>query len=150
MNTINILSALLTPVIAVVTTYIMIQQYRLEKRNYSFQLSEERHIIYTSVMNFISKVVQDANASREDIGKFIRETKDVNIFFEEEVSDYIDTLYKKAIELNHCNKMIESGKLESKKHKEYCDKDFEISLWFNDQFKDAKNIFLDYLNFKTK
>lgn len=79
-----------------------------------------------------------------------RETKDVNIFYKYDVKECIDILYKKGIELNHCNKMIDKGNLPESKHNEYCNKDFELSTWFANQYKDAKNIFLQYLNFKSK
>ena len=71
---VNILSALLGPIIAAVVAYIAIQQYRLEKFKIRQQLYERRSTIYKAVMEFLSRIVQNANIEYEHIYKFLRET----------------------------------------------------------------------------
>ena len=145
---INILSALLTPIIAIVTTIILIQQYRLEKKSMRFQLFEHRHQIYNVVMKFISEVVSNGVVENINLSDFMRGTRDCNIFFDKEISDYIDVIYKKAIELKRCNQMINSRKLDGKNHSKECDNDYELMTWFSEQFVETKKIFDKYLNFR--
>jgi len=58
---IQLLSALLTPVIALVTTYIAIQQYRTSRLKFKLELFEKRYDIYQGVKKFILSAVREAN-----------------------------------------------------------------------------------------
>ena len=147
MVTVDLFSALLTPVIAIVTTIILVQQYRIEKRSFKFQLYNQRHAIYDAVMKFVSSVVIAGQVNNEDLNTFMKETRDCNFFFNEEVTNYIDSLYKKAIKLIRNDKMIASGKVKDAKHEELCNESFVIQSWFSDQYPHIKNLFQDYLNF---
>jgi len=53
MQLIQLLSALLTPVIALVITYIIIQQYRTNRLKFRLEMFEKRYAIYQGVKNFI-------------------------------------------------------------------------------------------------
>lgn len=74
---IQLLSALLTPVIAVVTTYIAIQQYRTSRLKFKLELFEKRYAIYQGVKKFILSAVREANLSNDDFFKLNEETQDV-------------------------------------------------------------------------
>jgi len=148
MKIIEILSGMLTPVIAVVTAYIMIQQYKIEKRNYRFQLFTNRHEIYTSTMAFIASVVEDANSSNEGLSKLMFKTRDVNIFFEDDISEYISKLYKRGNKLVLCNKIMSNDNESEDKKNKYAEESLELGLWFATQFEECKEKFSSYLDFR--
>ena len=54
----ELLSALLTPVIAVVATMIAIFQYRTERQRWRLDMFDKRYPIYLATMSYISAVVQ--------------------------------------------------------------------------------------------
>jgi hypothetical protein len=148
MAVINVLSGLLTPLIAIVTTYIMIQQFRIEKRNSRFQLFSPRHQIYNATMIFISKVISEDNANLEILSEYMRETRDSNIFFEEDINDYISQLYKKGHQLRLVNKRLDDNKLGiGEQRNRLAEEGGNISEWFINQNDIAKMKFKPYLNF---
>ena len=52
-------AALLTPVIGVVTTIILINQHRLEKRKLRLQLFEKRYAVYLAAMEYITTIMRE-------------------------------------------------------------------------------------------
>jgi hypothetical protein len=148
---INILSGLLTPLIAIVTMYIMIQQYRMEKRNFRYQLFESRHSIYDAVMFLLSEVMRKGNANPESISKFMIETRDSHIFFEADISEYISQLYSNAVELEYINSELDDRGLPiGEKRSELARENTKVKKWFRDQNEVCKNKFKPYIDFTKR
>lgn len=140
-------SAILTPVIAIVTTFIMIQQYRIEKRNSKYQLYQHRHAIYETTMTFIAAVVHEGRVEREELRIFMVGSRDSIIFFKDDINDYLKDLYKKAIRLQYCEKKMKHLPV-GEERSAYVDEDFELMTFFSNQHEECKLRFLTYLNFK--
>ena len=104
---INLLAALLTPTIAVVTAYIAYQQYILNKNNEKRELLDRRLTIFKSTMLFIITIAQNDRADTNSVADFVRGTADCFYLFDLEIQKYIDDIYHKAIELNKCHKKLE-------------------------------------------
>jgi hypothetical protein len=60
MRLIQIFAALLTPLVALVTTYIAVQQYRANKLKIKLDLFEKRYAVYDGAKQFILLAVRDA------------------------------------------------------------------------------------------
>lgn len=147
MEYVEILSAGLTPVIAIVTTIVMVQQYRLDKRNSRYQLFKHRHAIFEAIMFFISSIVRDAEVDMNLLSKFMIETRDSSVFFDDDISDYINILYKKAIRLQLCGKKLNQLPVGDERNK-FADEDYEIVTFFSEQSSICKKKFSKYLSFK--
>ena len=135
--------------LAIITVIIMFKQYKLNKQNIRYQLFSHRHSIYVSTMSFLAKIIKDDNVSNRTIQIFLNQTRDSDIFFDDEIIDYLSILYKKAKILNHHNKFIESSKTSQDKRKKYLDECFEITTWFGDQFKVCNDKFKKYNDFSS-
>jgi hypothetical protein len=93
---IQLVSALLTPIIAVVTTYIAIQQYRTSRLKFKLEMFEKRYVIYQGVKNFILSAVREASLSND---------------FSERVEKYIDELRSKGARLKYLNERLSDQSL---------------------------------------
>jgi hypothetical protein len=92
-------SALLTPIIAIVTTIILINQYRLEKRKLRLQLFEKRYPVYLATMEYITTMMRDGKSTSEAQASFIRDSRDRVFLFDKDIHQFLDDLWKQSIDL---------------------------------------------------
>jgi hypothetical protein len=70
---VRVLAALLTPTIAVVTTYIAYQQYQTNRRQHRLALFEKRMEVFNSTMDLIASVMRDARVELDQLVAMLRE-----------------------------------------------------------------------------
>ena len=134
---VRVLAALLTPTIAVVTTYIAYQQYQTNRRQHRLALFEKRMEVFNSTMDLIASVMRDARVELDQLFALLRETRDNELLFGPEIGEYIYEVYKKGVDL--CTRATVAGQ-EARK--------VELMLWFSQQSKVARDKFLKYLDFR--
>jgi hypothetical protein len=139
----------LTPVLAVVGTWILVNQYRLEKLRWKVSLYDKRYPVFLSTMQFISAVVQKHDVSNEELNKFLRDSKDREFLFGDDVKEHLDKLYKSGLELNTIEKILEGLPVGEERHKRV-ERSSEIAGWFAQQFDVSKEIFGKYLRVDKK
>src|SRR2546423_6552748 len=143
---IQLLSALLTPVIAVVTTYIAVQQYRTNRLKFKLELFEKRYAIYQGVKNFILSAVREANLSNDDFFKLNEETQDAFFLFDERVDKYIDELRSKGARLRYLNERLSDQRLPiGEERSKLAEEDAELNTWFGNQLLESKQVLKKYL-----
>ncbi len=98
-DVINILSALLTPTVAVLGLYIAWQQLQTNRQKLKSDTYERRLNIYKEVRRLFGFIVRDATVSFEDIGKFQVATAEADFLFGKEIPKLLDELR------NHANKL---------------------------------------------
>jgi hypothetical protein len=110
MAIVDLLQALLTPAIAVLTAVIAVAQYNLAQAKHRHELYERRSAIYKATMKFIAQVTSEGNARREDLHTFLRDTSEVAFLFKKSkpIQSFLDTLYKQGLDLETTNKLLES------------------------------------------
>jgi hypothetical protein len=92
-------SALLTPVIGVVTTVILINQHRLEKRKLRLQLFEKRYAVYLAAMEYITAMMREGKSSAAAQASFLRDSRDRVFLFDKRIHQFLDDLWKQSIDL---------------------------------------------------
>lgn len=95
----EISTALLTPVLAVIGTWILVNQYRLERLRWKLSLYDKRYPVFLSTMKFIANIVRDHDVSNEGLMQFMRNSKDREFLFVDDVKNFMDELYKKGVDL---------------------------------------------------
>ena len=146
MNLIQTLSALLTPIIAVVTTYIAIQQYRANKLKLRLELFEKRYAIYQGAKEFILTAVRDANLSNDAFFALNAATQDAFFLFDDTVEKYIDTLREKGARLRFLNDRLADPSLAvGDERSALSTEDSDLCRWFGNQTVEAKRAFKEYL-----
>ncbi len=96
---VQILQALLTPLIAVLAVYIAYQQWHVNVRKLRLDLFDRRWAVYQAVIAFITAVCTDFKVKAADIGTFRRATITADFLFGPEIPTYIDELCDRAIKL---------------------------------------------------
>ena len=92
---IEISKALLTPLIALLATYIAWQQWRTNKQKLKLEKYDRRLSVYQEVKKILSIVHRDAKASPEDLLSFRSSVSEADFLFGSEVVDYIDKIYNR-------------------------------------------------------
>jgi len=129
MKIFEVLTALSPIVLTAVATYILIKQYSLDQRKFKLEHFDNRYNLYKKTTDYLSLLVENAKTDTIELLNFKKETNDVKIFFDDEVKKYLDEIYKKAIRLRYCNRMIDSGTLKQEKHTLIVEEESEILTW---------------------
>ena len=126
---VEVLSALLTPLIAVIATYIAWQQHVMNRRQLRLALFEKRMAVFNGVIKLISAVVRQARVEIDDLYGFLTDTYGYEFLFGKEVKTYVDELYEKAADV-HARMANEE----------------ECLFWFCGQAEQARKVFAKYLS----
>lgn len=146
---IDISKALLTPVIAVVATYIAWQQWQTNKHTLALEKYDRRIRIYEEVKKILSIILRDADASYEDLLKYITSVSEADFLFGPEISEYLDEIYKRGLSLRRWNmeyKDYTQVKPEGYDHEKVVNCMHEELEWLTHQFDPAKEKFRKYLD----
>lgn len=146
---IDILSALLSPLVAIIAAIILYWQFRLEKRRFRMDLYDKRYAVYLATMQFLSSIAQDARVNQEELFKFLRNSKDKEFLFGKEVQEYLELLCKKGVRLNYLRKKSELERVEETRIK-LVDEESDLVEWFAKQFEVSKALFAEYLEIGKK
>jgi hypothetical protein len=142
-------SALLTPVIAVISAIILINQYRLQKLRWRLDLYDKRYRVFLNTMEFLSFVVARHNVDDDSLTKFLRGSKDKEFLFGDDIKDYLDELYSKGLDLQ----LIETELKDTPVREEWnakVKKSSQLFQWFTKQFEVSKRLFREYLAISAK
>ena len=147
MRVIQIFSALLTPVVVIVTTYIAVQQYRTNKLKIKLELFEKRYAVYDGVKKFILHAVRNGTLSDDAFSHLNATTQDAFFLFDDSADEYIQLLREKGARLRHLwyelgNESLPIGDERNALSAE----DADLCKWFGEQLTASKRVFKEYLH----
>ncbi len=177
MSFLNILSGLLTPLIAIIAVYIAYQQYQsnkkqgelklkldsenseLERKRLSIEeyklkldLYNKRFRIFEETKKILHKIVQEAHIEPIELRDFRFSTNESKFLFDNEITLFLEELKTKAFKLNHAEenlKNLNQYPVETGKRETEISKDSELTSWFNSEYENIEYRFDKYLNFKN-
>jgi len=146
---IEISKALLTPVIAIIATYIAWQQWKTNQQKLNLERYDRRLRVYEEVKKILSIIFRDAKASTDDLLKFRTSVSEADFLFGPEIPEYIDEIYRRGLSFWRWNqeyrdstqvmpKGYDHNKVVNEMHKEL--------EWLSTQFDPAKEKFKKYLD----
>jgi len=145
----QILQALLTPVIAAIAVYIAWQQWKVNERKFALDRYERRLRIYQRVIEMLRFVCSRFRPEISDLLKFSAETAEADFLFGPEIPKYIDEIYSRGLDLNTAKfeyrdltQPIPAGY----DHQKIVGVIAEQEKWFVAQFSVAKEKFRKYLD----
>ncbi len=103
---IKIFSAMLTPVLGVIAIYIAWQQWRTNDLKCRHDLYERRLAVYLAVMEFLACIMRKTKATDEETISFLQKTRESYFLFGPEIATYLDKIYKRSLELEYHNTML--------------------------------------------
>jgi hypothetical protein len=150
MNTIKdiamVLSAALAPITAIVALSLAYAQHRLEKVKVRQQLYERRLAIFSSTMHLLAMVMRDANVQTADLFKFSRETDQSYFLLGKDITDYLDEIYKKGIDLYCQTQTQQNSSLPvAEERTRLAEQKGELVKWFGRQLLVARERFAPHL-----
>ena len=146
---IEISKALLTPVIAMVATYIAWQQWQTNRQKLNLERYDRRLHVYEEAIKILSIIIRDAKASTEDLLKFRTSVSEADFLFGPEIPEYIDQIYKRGLKLlcwNEEYRDYTQEKPEGYDHNKVVEEMRKELTWLSEQFEPAKKIFRKYLD----
>jgi len=151
---IQILSGLLTPIIAIVVAYIAYRQYKNDKDKLRFDLFEKRMDIYKSLNECLINIFIKGFLESKYTYTLYHISDQSYFLFDKDIDKYLKEFRNNIDELNDIHKMeidrdykdlFTKSQIESVPHRRR-----EITEWFHKQPKVIKELFSQYLRFKIK
>jgi len=101
------LSALLTPLTAVVILYIAYQQLHTNRLRLKFELFDRRYKLYEKVTSFLANILVEGTVSPNAPTNYLPETKGVIFLFDKRIQEFAEEVYHKASDLHTLGTMGE-------------------------------------------
>lgn len=146
---IDISKAFLTPLIAIVATYIAWQQWKTNHQKLNLERYDRRLRVYEEVRKILSIIARDANVSMDALLYFRTSVSEADFLFGPEIPKYIEKIYKHGLNLGRCcqeYRDFTQDHPEGYDHKKVVDEKHKELNWLLDQFKPAKEKFKKYLD----
>ncbi len=144
----EISKTLLTPIIAVVATYIAYQQWKTNKQKLGLDLYDRRLKVYEEVRQILS-IIRAGKASYEELSRFYRAVSEADFLFKSEITDYINEIYERGVNLQCWSEQYRDNtqdKPDGYNHQKIVDGKRVELKWLINQFEPAKQKFKKYLD----
>jgi hypothetical protein len=93
-ESVALIISLITGICVAVIAY---GQYRIEKDKVKLELYRKRYDIYIKVQEFIAIIVGNTYCKTENLQMFLRDTREVEFLFNQDIVNYLDEMYKKGV-----------------------------------------------------
>ncbi len=144
-NLIDIISALPSPITAIIVTYVAWQQWRTSRNALKLELFDKRFQIFEKITGFIATILISGKVEYKDTTQFLRDTKSAKFLFNDDVkiTDLIDEICKKANDLEDLQTELQS--INGDVRKENVANQREIKNWYEKKLRDIDEVFKKYL-----
>ncbi len=122
-------------------TAIAQQQAATNRLEYRLLLFERRMRIFDATTKLFGEITREATVDYAQLFTFLRDTRERDLLFGEEIKDYLDEIYKKGVDLHALRQRLE-------RQPELIEPETELLIWFANQFPIATQKFLKYLDFR--
>lgn len=141
----QVLTALLTPVLAVLGLLIAYWQWRISRNKLKLDLFEKRFAVYNAARNLISSILTRGKVEDEELYKFLSGTLESKWLLNDDIATYFDKfILKNATELQTLE--FELGVLPiGDERAKNARRQNEIKTWFASQYRVLDEKFLPFL-----
>ena len=99
MKTVQILQALLTPLIAIIATYIAYQQWNTNKQKLKMEKYERGLRVYQEVVKILRLIGRDLDPKLDDLLGFWVAVAETDFLFGPEIRQYIEEIFSHGLKL---------------------------------------------------
>lgn len=143
----QVLSALLTPIIAVLAILIAYWQWRTAQNKLKYDLFDRRFAVYDAARKLIASIVTTGQTGEQELYKFLAGTRETKWLLNEEIDGYFQNeIWKQAIKLQTLEKVLEG--LPADQRLENVARQSEIKEWIIQQYNVLDDKFTPFLNLK--
>jgi len=144
---IDIFSALLTPVIATVTTYIAVQQYRNNRLKVRHDLYDRRLAVLRATNRFFLSAWQSRGFTWDDLKEFSLSKSEAHFLYDNELDNYLKDAYERGFKLLFLEDERKRSSVEDDQKIVYEMRDHQ--KWFGEQRDTLNQRFRKYLSLKA-
>lgn len=131
---VQVASAGLAPVIGLAAWWVSRQQVRINRNKLKLDRFERRFEIYEAAMTFVAQITTEDVVRDDRVRDFILRTRGARFMINLEISDYLDELRRKAMELLLVKRTLEGPPMPTDEQRaRLADKWGEIHQWFQEQ-----------------
>ena len=151
---INVMSALLVPIIAIMGIYIAYQQFRINEQRLRHETYERRLAIYKAVQKYLSEMLREGTTTFQRTLEFYSEASEAAFLFDASVQDKIDEIYKQSIDMTAAyEKMYPSngspGLPVGEERSRVAEEHSRLLKWHMDELSSSKLFFAKKLGLKV-
>lgn len=140
---IDVLSALLTPIIAIVAIAIGFLQWHINRSRLKNDLFNRRIELYEIITNYITDCLIHSEKTHGKEIKFLRDTKHARFIFNKKIASFVDEIYEKSVDLNFCHRREQQ--LEGPSLKKVLENEKQITKWFRNELRNIQLKFEKFL-----
>lgn len=143
---VEILNALLTPLIAILAVYIAWQQYRINHHSLRNQLYERRYAVFKAFMSYLADIMREGKTSYQRTGQFYAEASEAEFLFSASINSKMEELYSKGVDLVALHEQMypfdgSPGLPVGQERSRVAKDSGELLKWFLRQIKATKELF---------
>jgi len=138
-NWVDVLSALLTPTIAIAGIAIGCLQWRINQKRLQNELFNRRIDLYEKITSYIANILTRGSVENGADTQFLRNTKQAVFVFGKDIEEFVNEIYKKSLDLNLVNAQVQPIQ------DEHLSKQRCIKKWFENELNNAQKRFIKYL-----
>lgn len=140
---IDLLTALLTPVIALAAIWIARRQSKINRNRLKLELFDRRFKVYSRVASFLSQIMIDGKVQDGADMAFLRDTRTASILFDDRIKALISDIYEKAVRLHALGAELDA--LHGDPRIENLEGQTEIKRWISETLINLEERFKPYL-----
>lgn len=147
---VNILSALLTPLIAVLALTIAYRQYKVSRSRLNHELYVRRLEVFKAIRKYISSIARDGKTDFPRVTQFYADAGEADFLFKDDITEQIEKLYKKGLALAELHEKLypsdgSPGLPVGEERSKVAKQQSEALKWFFDELPNTKRLFKKYL-----
>ncbi|HUH83329.1 MAG TPA: hypothetical protein VLX85_01895 [Stellaceae bacterium] len=142
---VDILQALLTPLIACIAVGIAFAQWFTARNRFKLDLFDRRWAVYEAVMQLLAAMTSHGATSREDDQKFLVGIRGAKWLFNSEIETYLlKEVWARACELNAVNSMLEPTAPQYGREG-HAKRKMQLMQWVGSQYSVVDSTFSEFL-----
>jgi hypothetical protein len=149
---VEISSASLTPLIAVLTAYIAWRQYQVSHSMLKKDLYERRLVVYKFVMSYLADIIRDGAVDYQRANQFYAEASEADFLFDDRILSKLKELYHEGLRLAYLQKKIfipvNSSRLSPDERDKLVDEESSLVAWFGEQPEQTKELFMKQMKLR--
>lgn len=135
-------------VIAAITVYIAYQQWKTNRDKLRLSIFDKRFSVFIGLMKLHVYILQHVDASTEALNEFKLVYLEGQFLFDNDIAEHLDNVYNQAVELQANKELLSAEGLQPDVKRNVNTRNYEITQWFLENFKQEKSRFKKYLRFK--
>ena len=150
---IDILSALLVPVIAIVGLIITYQQYKINQQRLKHELYERRLVIFKHMKTYLSEILSSGTVTYQRAMQFNYDVAESTFILNEDINNRIKEIYSKSVDMATIYERLNpadgsSGLPKGEERTKASQDKLELQLWLTNQLTELKPLFINHLSLK--